>query len=64
MYFKGAKIWCFFAQLYKNLTDCFVLKVSTVCRFQNKVCIASQEKGNKILYIVNEEMRAPTVDCR
>ena len=35
-YFKGAKIWWLFAQLYKNPTDCFVLEVSTVSRFQNQ----------------------------
>ena len=29
-YFKGAKIWWFFAQLYKNSTHCFVLEVSKV----------------------------------
>ena len=35
-YFKGAKIWCLFAVLYKNFIDCFVLEfstVDTVCRF-------------------------------
>ena len=29
-YFKGAKIWWLFAQLYKNLIDYFVLEFSTV----------------------------------
>ena len=29
-YFKGAKIWWLFAQLYKNSVDCFVLEVTTV----------------------------------
>ena len=29
-YFKGEKIWWLFAQLYKNLIDCFVLEFSTV----------------------------------
>ena len=29
-YFNGAKIWWLFAQLYKNLIDCFVLEFSTV----------------------------------
>ena len=29
-YFKGAKIWWLFAQLYKNFIDCFVLEFSTV----------------------------------
>ena len=28
-YFKGAKIWRLFAQLYKNFIDCFVLELST-----------------------------------
>ena len=35
-YFKGAKIWWLFAQLYKNFIDCFVLEfsiVDTVNRF-------------------------------
>ena len=35
-YFKGAKIWWLFAQLYKNSVDCFVLEVTavdTVTRF-------------------------------
>ena len=54
-YFKGAKIWWLFAQLYKNSTDCFVLEVlivDTVSRFQNRICIIEdQEKENKILYI-------------
>ena len=53
-YFKGAKIWWLFAQLYQNSTDCFVLevmKVDTMRRFQNRICInESQEKKNKILY--------------
>ena len=54
-YFKGAKIWWLFAQLYKSSTDCFVLEVlivDTVSRFQNRICIIEdQEKENKILYI-------------
>ena len=29
-YFKGAKIWWLFAQLYKHFIDCFVLEFSTV----------------------------------
>ena len=29
-YFKGAKIWWFFSQLYKSLIDCFVLEFWTV----------------------------------
>ena len=36
-----------FVQLYKNTTDCLVLKVLTVSRFQNGICVASQEKENK-----------------
>ena len=28
--FKGANIWWLFAQLYKNLIDCFVLEFLTV----------------------------------
>ena len=38
-----------FAQLCKNSTDCFILQVLTVNRFQNRIYIASQEKENKIL---------------
>ena len=34
-YFKGANIWWLLNQLYKNPTDCFVLEVLTVSRFQN-----------------------------
>ena len=29
-YFKGAKIWCLFTQLYKYFIYCFVLGFSTV----------------------------------
>ena len=46
-YFKGAKIWWLFAQLYKNSIDCFVLEVSTVdtvSRFQSRIFIATQDK--------------------
>ena len=35
-YFRGAKIWWLFAQLYKNFIDCFLLEfsiVDTVSRF-------------------------------
>ena len=32
-YFKRAKIWWLFAQLYRNSTDCFVIKLDTVSRF-------------------------------
>ena len=44
----------FFAQLYKNSTDCFVLEILTVdtetlSRYQNRICIIKgQEKENKI----------------
>ena len=37
--------------LSKNSTACFVLEVSTMSRFQNRICIASQEKENRIIYI-------------
>ena len=43
-YLKGAKIWWLFAELYKNPTDCFVLAVSTVSRFQNIIGSPDQEK--------------------
>ena len=67
-YFKGAKICWFFAQLYKNSTDCFVLEVltinNTMSRFQNRFCIIEiQQNENKILYLASE-MGATTVDSR
>ena len=44
-YFKGAKIGWRFAQLYKNLADCFVLEGPTVSsRFQNRVYSPHQEE--------------------
>ena len=39
------------------------LTVNTVSRFQNRICIASQEK-KKNLYIAHEEMGAATVGSR
>ena len=63
-YFKGAKIVWLFAQLYKNSTDYFVLKVLTVdivSRFQNRICIIeSQKKENKILQLITQEMGGVT----
>ena len=55
-YFRGAKIWWLFAQLYKNSIDCFVLEfstVDTVSRFKSRICIAIQEKENEIFYIAS-----------
>ena len=46
-YFKGSNIWWLFAQLYKNSTDCFVLKVFIVSRFQNGICIRFFQKKSK-----------------
>ena len=40
------------------------MEVLTVSRFQKRICIKSQEKENKILYIANEEIGAATVDSR
>ena len=40
-----------------------MLVVLTMIRFQNRICITSQEKENKIL-IANEEMGAATVDSQ
>ena len=59
-YFKGAKIWWLFAQLYRNPTECFVLEGQTVSsRFQNRVCSPHQEKKIYIyIYIANKEMGA------
>ena len=67
-YFKGEKKWWVFAQLYKHFTDCFALQVSTVdtvTRFQKRICIASHQKENKVLYILaNDEMGTATVDSQ
>ena len=35
----------------KNSANCFVFEVLTVNRFQNKICIASHHKENKILKV-------------
>ena len=53
-YFKSAKMWWLFAQLYKNSIDCFVLEVSavdTVSRFESIIRIAIQGKEIKTLYV-------------
>ena len=51
-YFKGANYDGFLLDCTKTFTDSFVMKVSNVNRFQNRVCIASisesQKKENKI----------------
>ena len=49
-----------------NPADCFMLEVSALSIFQNKVCSPSQEKEKKYIYvyIANEEMEAATVDSR
>ena len=44
---QGGKIWWIFAQLLKNSTHCFVLKLSTVSRFQNRICIGLFQKKSK-----------------
>ena len=49
-YFKVAKICWLFAQLCKNLIDCFVLEFSTVDTV-SRIWIAIQEKENEILDI-------------
>ena len=60
---QGDKNMVFFAQLYENSTDCFVLEVLTMSSFQNRICIEIQEKENKILYIAsNQEIGVVTVD--
>ena len=61
-YFKGAKIWWLFAQLYKLPAD-YLFRVESLDRMgvDFKIVIssiASQEKENKILCIANEEMGA------
>ena len=60
---QGGKIWRLFAQLFKNQSHCFVLEVSTVSRFQNRICSPSQGKGKNV-YIAHEEMGTATVDSR
>ena len=52
-----------FAQLHTYFTDC-LLSVSTVARFQIRICIANQKEGNKSLYTADEEMGAATVDSQ
>ena len=51
-YFKGANYDGFLLDCTKTFTDSFVMKVSNVGRFQNRVYIASisqsQKKENKI----------------
>ena len=56
-----------FCSTVQNSSDCFVLEVLTVnnvSRFQNRICIVSQEKKNKILYIANKELGAATFDSQ
>ena len=53
-YFKGAKIWWLFAQLYKNPTDyqpTLGWKSQLGVDFKIIISIVSQEKKNKILCI-------------
>lgn len=38
-YLKVTKIWCFLLNCTKTFMDCFVSEVSTVGRYQNKICI-------------------------
>ena len=59
-YFKGAKIWWLFAQLYKNLLIVLCWKSRLLLDFKIRIIIASQEKENNILWIANEEMGATT----
>ena len=63
------KYGSFLLNCTKTSADCFVLEVSAVSRFQNRICIASiitagHDKENKVLYIFNEEMRAATIDSQ
>ena len=41
-YLNGAKIWWLFVQKYENPTDCLVLEILTVNRFQNRICSPSK----------------------
>ena len=52
----------FFCSTVQTPFDCLVLEVSNASRFENRICIPSQDKKN--IYIANEEIGAPTVDCR
>ena len=68
-YFKGAKIWWLFAQLYKNPTSLIILcwlgvlsnKSQLGVDFKIRISFASQEKEKKILCIANEEMGTTTI---
>ena len=67
---QGGKNGGFLLNYSQTSLDCFVLQVSTVGRFQNRICIVSiitsagQEKENKTLYKVHEEKEAVRVDSR
>ena len=54
-YFKSAKIWWLFAELYKNFIDCFVSEFSTFDTVDFKVesVLQSRRKENQILYIAS-----------
>ena len=52
-----------FCSTVQSPFDCLVLEVSNASRFENRICIPSQEKEKKI-YIANEEIGASTVDSR
>ena len=41
-YLNGAKIWWLFVQKHENPTDCLVLEILTVNRFQNRICNPSK----------------------
>ena len=47
-YFKEAKTWCFFTQLYQNPTDCFVSErlLTLGADLKIRIGIGSQEKEN------------------
>ena len=62
-YLKGTKMSWLSAQLHTYFTDC-LLSVSTMARFQIRICIANQKEGNKSLYTADEEMGAATVDSQ
>lgn len=65
----GGKNGGFLLNYSQTSIDCFVLQVSTVGRFQSRICIVSiitsaGQKENQTLYKVNEEKEAVRVDSR
>lgn len=64
-YLKVTKIWCFLLNCTKTFMNCFVSEVSTVGRYQNKICIVlfsassyqQARRKNRILYVTMEKWK-------